>query len=129
MEAAEAAFYLGRTLVADSGQTYLIGKKIGDGGFAGVFAGTRVGDGQDVAVKVLSVSAQHAAPEFRDEIAMLASVTAASNIITLFDHGQHPVSLQSPGGGSVFSIQVPFMVLERAAGSLDVLLINRHQVA
>jgi serine/threonine protein kinase len=132
MDAREAALYIGQVFTGQSSEGYDIGPKIGDGGFAGVFRGTVHSDRREVAVKILGLAARgaqtNAAGEFQDEISMLRTLASCSNIVTLFDHGQHVLNLQPQGGGVVFPLPVPFMVLELAVGSLEDLLANRHQV-
>ena len=96
-----------------------------------MFEGTDSASGEAVAIKVLAFNGRSpTAPlEFQDEIGLLRQFDACSNIVRVIDDGHHVEQLSGAGGGLTFSVQVPFMVLERAAGGLDDLLANRHQVS
>ena len=131
MDAAEASLYVDQVLTGDTGQKYCVDSKFGDGGFAGVFQATQQGSGRIVAIKILGLAAHAnaaAAREFQDEIAMLRTLNACSNIVELLDSGHHVLNLRAQATGP--SVQVPalFMVLELAVGSLEDLLASRHQV-
>ncbi|HEV8686638.1 MAG TPA: protein kinase, partial [Gaiellaceae bacterium] len=130
MDDREAVLYTGQTFTGRSGHDYVLGSKIGDGGFAGIFLAVEQGTGREVAVKVLAISNRRAEAvgEFQDEAALLGVLTSCSNVVTLIDHGEHVMHLQAQGGGPVLPVPVPFMVLERAVGSLEELLANRHQI-
>src|SRR5207249_953471 len=132
MDEAEAALYIGQTFDGQDGTQYLVEKKIGDRGFAGIFKGVDLASGRGVAIKILGFAARgsqtNAASEFKDEIGLLTTLAACSNVVTLFDHGEHEMQLQPEGGGAVFPVAAPFMVLELAVGSLEELLLRRHEI-
>jgi serine/threonine protein kinase len=128
MDPLEAQLYVGETLTGKHGD-YLVGGIIGSGGFGGVFEGTEVSSGREVAVKVLAFNGRpaHAEMEFADEIALLGLLTPCSNVVTLIDDGIFTVPLSK--GGLTFPVQVPFMILDRARVGLEDMLAQRHQLA
>lgn len=131
MDATEAALYQG-AVFAGQRDSYTLGAKIGDGGFAGVFEGNAHAGGREVAIKVLSFMKRppNAVMEFEAEKALLWLLTDCSNVVTLLDEGDYTVNLQAAVGANMVAVttQVPFIVLERAAGSLESELANRHSI-
>jgi eukaryotic-like serine/threonine-protein kinase len=133
MEEVEAQIYENQVFTG-ARSTYTVGKRLGDGGFAGVFAATEDATGRSVAVKVLAFHGRPADAEleFDGERALLGMLTGCSNVATLLDHGQFEFQMQvtAPTGVPIdFPARSPFMVLELAQGSLDELLADRHKIA
>ena len=128
MDPHEARLYTGQTFAGHNG-TYLVGGLIGSGGFGGVFEGVDQSTREDVAIKVLAFNGRpaNAQIEFEAEIELLGLLVACSNIVTLLDKGIYNVSLTT--SGLVFPVQLPFMVLDRAAVGLEDLLAHRHKLS
>jgi eukaryotic-like serine/threonine-protein kinase len=106
-----------------------VGRFLGDGGFSIVFECLDRVSSAERAIKILSVtqnSAQYLA-EFENDGDLLELLADRSNIITIHARGAHPMRLESSSGVPV-SVNVPFIVLERADANLVELLVNRHQI-
>jgi serine/threonine protein kinase len=133
MEAFEAQIYEGQVFTGALG-TYTVQRRLGDGGFAGVFSAVDDASGGEVAVKVLAFHdrAPNAELEFDAERALLQMLSGATNVVAFIDHGEFEFRVQmlTPTGSHVaFPARSPFMVLERATGSLDNELANRHRIS
>jgi serine/threonine protein kinase len=123
----EARLYIGHLFAG----RYRIDSFEGSGAFSGVFFGTDLTNGAEVAVKILSLGSSQQADaviEFQEEIRLLRVLGACSNVVDLLDDGQHILPIQVHGGSVTVPMPITFMVLERATASLDQILVNRHQV-
>jgi eukaryotic-like serine/threonine-protein kinase len=101
--------------------------------FGHVFEGRRVPSGEPCAVKLLRagrIQDATAIEDFQVEGDLLAMLAGCSNIIDLFDRGNHSISLtlQGPAGPQPFSIQLPYIVLELADVCLADLISRRHEL-
>lgn len=126
MDQAEAQIYVGQRLAG----RYVISGFIGSGAFSGVFEAYDEQKGVPVAVKILSIQAAQAAGarvEFDGELELLSALVKSSNVVSLIDSGRHLMTLSA--NGINFQVDVHFLVLELADGSLALLLLNRHQLA
>jgi eukaryotic-like serine/threonine-protein kinase len=120
----DAAVYPGQVLAG----RWEIGPWIGDGNFSLVYeARDRLTQAQ-CAVKVLSMTrrSSEALDEFRSESDLLRMLSSCSNVIAILDSGSHPMT--ATVGAATFSVDVEYIVLERAAVDLAELLVRRHSI-
>lgn len=102
---------------------------LGRGHFSFVFFG-RDTAGIEVAVKVLDPTRQvpNALPEFIEEGRLLRHLIKAANVVDHVDQGDDSIIVTGPNNVQI-PLNVQYMVLERAAGSLEDLLAARHLLA
>lgn len=100
--------------------------------FGDVYEGRRVSTGEPCAVKLLrsaQSNADHLA-DFEVEGDLLEMLASCSNVIDLFDRGQHKVTatISGPAGEQPYEIVIPFIVLELADVCLADLIARRHEL-
>lgn len=108
-----------------------VGEHLGDGNFSIVFKGTDVTNGQDCAIKVLSITkstAEHLV-EFDRDARLLQKLRNCSNVVDLLDAGKVQVEMKMAQSGIPIPLDVSYMVLERADGDLAQLLVNRRAIS
>lgn len=125
MEHPDAAIYPGKVM---NGK-WLVGDRIGAGGFCLVYETTDIATGAEAAIKILSQSKSD--PQFIDEFereaVLLDLLSKSSNVINMLDHGKDSIVVTS--GEVDFPLPVRFIVLERATCDLATLLLNHSAIA
>jgi len=107
-----------------------VGAYLGSGAFSLVYEGRELPSGRECAVKILSFTQNtpEALLEFQTEDDLLELLSSRSNVVAKLDSGRHQISAQI-GNSAPFPVNVPYIVLERAEGSLADVLLLRHQVS
>ena len=127
MKKTEAQLYLGQIFAG----RYRLDVFRGTGAFCGVFEGVDLTTQTAVAIKVLSLAASQnpsAVFEFYEEARLLALLSQCSNVVGIFDQGQHVIPIQITGSSVSVPMSVSFIVMELAATSLASLLTRRHEI-
>jgi serine/threonine protein kinase len=123
----EAQLYVGQIFAG----RYRLDVFRGTGAFCGVFEGVDLTTQTPVAIKVLSLAASQNAGavfEFHEESRLLKLLSECSNVVGIFDQGQHVVPIQITGSPVSVPMSVSFIVLELATASLEKLLTSRHAI-
>lgn len=107
---------------------YRILEFIDSGGFALIFEAESVVTGERVAIKALDYNAgPEAQAEFYNESDLLVITSRRSHVIERLGSGDGTIQLTSLTGQQV-DLDVPYIVLRRADGSLRDLLLDRDQM-
>lgn len=105
-------------LLGQSLGPYEVLRHINEGGFGHVFEAKHVTTDALVAVKVLKVSpSAEATVEFENEAILLRQLSGCEGVINFVDFGVDSVDIHTVGG--VMPVDVRYLVLSRASGSLD----------
>jgi serine/threonine protein kinase len=121
----EANLYLGQTL----SKRYQVQDFLAAGGFCFVFMARDLLAGQDVALKILSLSASTDQQiEFESEGQMLDKLRKSSNVVDLIDSNNDVILVQALQTRVQIPIQVRYLALELADACLTELIVKRQQL-
>lgn len=98
---------------------YELTQQISEGGFGHVFEAVHSGTGDRFAIKVLKLNPPaNAVMDFQNEAILLRQLVGCDGIIDYIDEGTGSIDLQV-GPGLIVPVDVGYLVLARASGSLD----------
>src|SRR4051812_28489349 len=98
---------------------------LASGYFSNVYEGKDLATGDRCAMKILALAHHHnpaATLEFQTECELLELLEGRSHVVDRLAHGTHPMSAAI--GSTSVALNVPYLVLEVADGSLDELLLD-----